>query len=89
MRLELGGDAGGVVVGGHQAGRVLDQVDPEQQPFAGAQAGGHGGEETGPLLDREIADGAAQKGDQAALGFGEAVEVDPEVADHARTSIVG
>ncbi len=44
-----------------------------------------GGQESGPLVDRQVADGSAQEGDQAAVGLGEGgVEMHPKVADHAR-----
>ena len=81
--LEGGGDAGGVVVGGDQPGRVLDQVDSEQQPSPGWSRAARVARKRARSLDGEVADGAAQEGDQAALGVGQAVQVHAEVADHA------
>ena len=37
VEVELGGDAGRVVVGGVEPGRVLDQVDPDQEAVAGGE----------------------------------------------------
>jgi len=38
--VELGGDAAGVVVGGLEAARLLDQVGAEQDPVARREQGG-------------------------------------------------
>ena len=46
--VELGGDAGGVVVGGLEPGGVLDQVGAEQEPVLGAEQCRDPGEEVAP-----------------------------------------
>ena len=47
VAVELGGHAGGVVVGGHQAVGVLHQVGAEQERVARLEAGGDLGQELG------------------------------------------
>ncbi len=82
VHLEFGRNAGGVIVRRDQAGRILDQVDPEQESFTWPQALRHGGQEAGSFLDREVANGAPEEGDQPVPDIGEAVQVHAEVADH-------
>jgi hypothetical protein len=47
VAVELGGDPGGVVVGGDQPSGVFDQVSAEQQAVAGDQALREGAQEPG------------------------------------------
>ena len=84
VAVERRGDAGGVVVGGLEHGRVLDQVGAEQQPVLRAQQRGRASAGTPPRAGREVADRAAEEGDHArALGGGQRVEVALEVAEDA------
>ena len=66
--VELGGDAGGVVVGGLEAGAVLDQVGAEQEVVAGAEQRRDPLEEGVALARVEVADRAAEEGDQPRAG---------------------
>jgi len=68
VQVEGGGDAGGVVVGRVQHGRVLLEVDADQQAVAAAQLLGHLLEEAQGLQRREVADaGAGEKRQTAVL----------------------
>ena len=78
---ELLGDAAGVVVGRDQPVGVLDQVGAEQQPVAGLAGVGERAEEGAPLLDVEVADGAAEERDQLAVVTRQVGQVEREVAD--------
>jgi len=62
--VERGGDPGGVVVGGDQCGRILYEIGAEQQRVAVAEAPAHGGEELAALSGEQVADGAAEEGDE-------------------------
>ena len=66
--VELGGDPGGVVVGGLEPGAVLDQVGAEQELVAGAEQRRDPLEEGLALARVEVADGAAEEGDQPRPG---------------------
>ena len=82
--VELGGDPLGVVVGGLEAGRVLDQVGAEQEVVAGEHQRRDPAHEGAALVGVEVADRAAEEGDQAPFaGVGDALEVVLEVADEA------
>ena len=82
--VELGGDALGVVVGGLQPGRVLDQVGAEQEVVAGEHQRRDPAHEGAALVGVEVADRAAEEGDQPFVaGVGDALEVVLEVADEA------
>ena len=82
--LKLSRDAGAVDVGGQQPGRVFHQVDAQQQTLARPQAGRHRSEKSSPLLPGQVAYGAAEEGDQAAVGVGQPIQVQAEIADNAR-----
>ena len=82
--VELGGDALGVVVGGLEADPVLDQVGAEQEVVAGEHQRRDPAHEGAPLVGVEVADRAAEEGDQPLLaGVGDALQVVLEVADQA------
>ena len=81
VAVELGGDAGGVVVGGDEPVDVLHEVGAEQERVAGAEPGRELGEERGARRRREVADRAAEERDQAAAAGGQRAEVALEVAD--------
>ena len=81
--VELRGDAGGIVVGGLEGGGVLDQVRAEQEAVARVHQGGDPGEERAPGPGAEVADRAAEEGDQRPLGPGDPLEVGLVVADDA------
>ncbi len=82
--VELGGDAAGVVVGGLEAFPSLDQVGAEQEPVLGAHQLREAGEELVAGVRIEVADRAAEEGDEAAaVAVGDALEVVLEVADQA------
>src|SRR5205085_9739975 len=78
--VELGGDAGAVVVSRLQAVDVLDQVGAEQQRISGSHAGRHPGQEDSALVGGQIADRAPEEGDHPPTAGGDAVEVVLEVA---------
>ena len=81
--VELGGDPGGVVVGGLEPGPVLDQVGAEQEAVARVHQGRDPGEERAPRRGAEVADRAAEEGDQRALLARHPLEVGLVVADDA------
>ena len=92
VAVELGRHPRGVVVRGHQHGRVRDQRRTEQQVLTLPQRGPHPGEERGPLRRFEVADRAAQEGDEPPIRgragpgvvlAGQPVQVGGEVAHHA------
>ena len=88
--VELGGDAGGVVVGGLEPVAVLDQVGAEQELVAGPQQRRDPLEEGLARARVEVADGAAEEGDQpAAVGRGDPLQVLLEVADEAADGEAG
>ena len=83
--VELGGDAAGVVVGGLEPRSVLDQVGAEQEAGPrGPSALAIRARNSRRWLRVEVADRAAEEGDQAAaVAVGDALEVVLEVADEA------
>ena len=81
VAVELGGDAGGVVVGGDEAGRVLHEVGAEEEPVARRHLVGELLEELGARGRHEVADGAAEEGDHRRALHRQATEVLLEVAD--------
>ncbi len=82
--VELSGDAAGVVVGGLEPIVRLDQIGAEQEAIVRPHQGGEAGEKVAPGRGVEVADRAAEEGDQAtALAVGDALEVVLEVADEA------
>ena len=84
VAVELGGHALGVVVGGDQAAGVLDQVGAEQQRVARAPARRPASARNRARLGGlEVADGAAEEGDEPAAAGGQRAEVVVEVADDA------
>ena len=93
VAVELRGDALGVVVGGLQHVRVLDEIGAHQQVVAGSQQAGDLAQKTAAAAGREIADRAAEEDHQARAGRGwYAVEMTLEVTDdtvHAQTGILG
>ena len=69
---------------------LLDQVGAQQDPIIGAEQGGKPGEEVAPRLRVEVADRAAEEGDEAsALAVGDALQVMLEVADQAADGEAG
>nr|WP_245963640.1 hypothetical protein [Terracoccus luteus] len=78
---EGGGHPAAVVVGGDEPVGALDEVGAEQEPVAGLEAVVQRAEEGGALLDVDVADGAAEEGDEPAAAPGQAPEVEGEVAD--------
>ena len=81
IAVELGGDAGRVVVRGNEPIDVLHEVGAEQERVAGRKTARHLGEELGAFLGREVADRAAEERDDAASAGGDLVEMVLEVAD--------
>src|SRR5579864_1093947 len=67
VAIELGGDAGGVVVGGFQPGDRFHQVDAEQEVIAWRHLAAACRQEVARLLRLEVADRAAKEDDQAPL----------------------
>ena len=61
LRLNVGGDAGGVVVGGVEDARVLHQVDADDQVGAAAEHAAGVAQERAGLVRLEIADGRSGK----------------------------
>src|SRR5690606_17652168 len=83
VAVEGRGDARGVVVGGLQALDRLDQVGGQEERVVRGEQGRDLGEEGTPLGRDEVADGAAQEGEEAgAVGLGHGTQVVVEVADH-------
>ena len=69
--VELCGDSSAVVVGGLEPADVLHEIGAEQQAVAGLQSVGQIGEELFALGRLEVADRAAEEGDEpAAAGAG-------------------
>jgi hypothetical protein len=67
--VELGGDAGPVVVGGVEYGGVLGDVDADEQAAAGAYRGAHLREEANGRVGLEIAEaGAGEEGNLVGCG---------------------
>ena len=84
--VELGGDAGRVVVGGLERRHVLDQVEAEQEPVARLYGLAHAGEEGRRLVvGSQVADGAAEEDGEprAGVGGGQRPERIEEVGRHA------
>ena len=83
LQVELGGDAGRVVVGGLEPADVLDEVGAEQQRLAGLEHLRDRSEEPRPLLRLEVADRRAEERDHPPVPRGQGAQVAPEVADDA------
>ncbi len=81
VAVEVGGHARGVVVRGDEPVGALHEIGAEEEGVAGLEAAGDVGEERRARLGREIADGAAEEGDDARAVARDAVEVVLEVAD--------
>ena len=64
VAVELRGHAGGVVVGGLERRPVLDQVGADQEPVVGPEHRAHAAQERAPLAAVEVAERAAEEGDQ-------------------------
>jgi len=71
-----------VVVGRDEPGGVLEEVGAEEQPLTRLERVGEGPEEGPAFLDVEVADGAAEEGDQPPTVAGQVAQVEGEVADH-------
>ncbi|OLT27471.1 hypothetical protein BJF83_02805 [Nocardiopsis sp. CNR-923] len=85
VAVEGGGDAPGVVVGGDEASRVLDEVGAQEEGVAGAQDAPDVPEEGGAGEGFLVADGGAEDGEDLAAVFladGQQTEVFLEVSDH-------
>jgi hypothetical protein len=84
VAVELGREALGVVVGGLEHLRVLDQVGAHQQEVILVQEFANLAQEAPAAAGGEVADRAAEKRDDARADRGRhAIEVSLEVADHA------
>src|SRR5439155_6269255 len=81
VAVELGGDAGGVVVGGLEPGDVLHQVGAEEERVAWVHRVRQRVQHGGSLLGYEVAYGAAEEGDHAGSAAGKQLKVVFEVAD--------
>jgi hypothetical protein len=83
VAVELGGDAGRVVVGGNQHVRRLHQVGAEEQPLARIQFGAQVVQELGAFGGHQVADGSAEERHQPGAAGRQRGEVPGEVADDA------
>ena len=59
VAVELGRDAGGVVVGGFDHGGVLDEIRSEEKAIVGTENAGDVAQQRAPGAGREVADRAA------------------------------
>ena len=83
VAVELGGDAGRVVVGRDQASRVLDEVGAEQQRVTREQGRREVVEQTSAIGGLVVADRAAEERNEPPAAGGDRAEVVVEVADDA------
>jgi len=70
-----------VIVGRDQPLGVLDQIHAQQQGISRFHHPSQGRKEARPRERRKVADGAAKKGDEPALGVRKLVQMSLEVAD--------
>jgi hypothetical protein len=82
VAVEVRGHALGVVVGRNQFGRILHEVDTEQERVARLEESAHTIKKDAPLCVVEVAYRAAEKDNQLASIARDAVKMRGEVADH-------
>src|ERR1700687_2063202 len=81
VAIELGGDAGTVVIGGDQTSRILDQVGANKEMVTDGHVDVEVEEESTPLARSQVAYRAAQEGHKSSSVPGNVAEMAMEIAD--------
>jgi hypothetical protein len=82
VAVELRGHPSRIVVGGFEARRVLDQIQPHEKPVVGHHRAAHVRQEAVQFVVREVADGARQQNEQPRRTGADRAEVTGEVTLH-------